>query len=526
MAADREAGSPRLPPPAGALRLASFIMAIALGFLLLLHLAGAYGSLTRALHFDEAQYLHVGWLMNQGQRLYVDFIEDHAPHLFLILESLLPSTAKEPHPDLIAYAVRARTVTGACGVLALLSCALLAWRASGSLLAPIIAAATLLTSPRIWHRGLADVRNDPPTLFLFWFGTFLLVAPWKSERARFALAGTGIGLAATGAIWNPKTPLESVVLGAIYLWTLRQAFGRGAKMVALAIAPAIAIVAVAVGFILGTTSLREYVFFTFEINVIYGKFAARTFAPLEPFLFCDTAFKGIWPILVMGAAIAILSLRAIRARISNFDFRIYAIVLALAIAALLDIRFLFPYPNLWPQYYVMWAFILVILYGLTAVAVLRALGNARVEAAVQIVVSIGAVVLVQRALLRPPDSTWPWVAREYLQKKLGPRETVWLTPQVHPITAPDASYYWFAFADFVPATLEYVAKNPNQTWLPKIRQEDLPVCRAERGLDPNLRFVSREELTVSLPVARDCLDRMIASRRAKQTLVEDVWDLR
>ena len=124
------------------------------------------------------------------------------------------------------------------------------------------------------------------------------------------------------------------------------------------------------------------------------------------------------------------------------------------------------------------------------------------------------------------DAEEPWVARAWVQQHLRPGETVWLTPNVHPIDARDASYYWFAFADLVPASLEHIAKNPGQDLLPKVTPMDLPLCRAERGLEPNLRFVSDPATFDKMPAVRQCLERMIASGRATRSRVHDVWDLK
>ncbi|HEX2061830.1 MAG TPA: hypothetical protein VHK90_13910, partial [Thermoanaerobaculia bacterium] len=316
---------------------------------------------------------------------------------------------------------------------------------------------------------------------------------------------------------------------ALYLWRLRQAFRGGVRMVVMAIAPAVTIVGGAVLLIASTVSLRDYVFFTFTYNLIlFDSFGTQFAERMPPFLYCAPAFKGAWPAVVMPAAAAILLVPPIRRRVPELDARAYAVVFALGVAALLDIRFVFPYPNLWSQYYVMWSFAAAALYGMTAAVVLRALarGMPRVEAAVQIVVALAIVFEVQRMLPRDSGDPRSWVDRSYIQERLRPGETVWLSPPVHPIDAFNASYYWFAFADLVPASLRYVAKHPEQTYLPKAREEDLPMCSAARGLEPNLRFVSGHAAMSQLPLVRHCLDRLIASGRAVETPIDDVWELR
>jgi hypothetical protein len=506
------------------------VNAIAVAALLCLfagHFFAVYERRHRALDHDEAQYLHVGWLMAQGERLYRDFAEDHSPFLFVIFKLLVPAGGTEAMPrlDVLSYAASARTVTAACGVLALVCVALLTYRATRSVLAPLVTITALLGSDWFWYRALADARNDPPALLLFWLGALLLIGSWQKERSRYLLAGIGIGLAVAAALWNPKMPFECIILGALYLWRLKEAFRSGVRAVAMTVLPAVAITAAALFFVLRTASLSDYFFFTFQYNLIFTSSTGSSSGFLRRFIYCDPVFKGLLPLLALSAASAVLLVPRLRVRIRDLDLRAYAIVLALAFAAFLDIQFVFPYPNLWPQYYLMWDIAVAALYGMTAAAVLRSIANARFELAGQVIAAVLAVVVVQQTLLwsgGPPS----WHAVSYLQQRLRPQETVWLSSAVHPIAARDASYYWFAFADLMPVSLQYAASHPGQSPLPVVRQEDLPICRAERGLEPNLRFVSGVATLGSLPVARECLERMIAAGRAKRAPIRDIWDLR
>lgn len=508
-----------------ALRPARVITAAALICLFLVHFFAVYARRHRVLDYDEAQYLHVGWLMAQGKHLYRDFAEDHAPFLFVILESLVPATGTElmPRLDVLSYVARARAVTSAFGAMALACVALLTYGATRNLLAPLITTATLLGSDWFWHRGITDTRNDPPALFLFWLGALLLTTQWHRERKRHVLAGAGIGLAVAAALWSPKMPFECVVLGAIYLGRLKEASRGGLHTVVMTIVPAVAITGAAVLFIGATVSLPDYLFFTFRYNVIIAGFSSHFFSTLR-FLYCDPAFKGIWPLLALATMAGILLVPRIRRQVRDLNLRASAIVFALAIAAILDIRFVFPYPNLWAQYYFMWDVAIAALYGLTSVAVLRSFGKLRLEAVVQITISVLAVAVVAQALLSSPGEP-SWHTISYMQKRLRPYETVWLSPEVHPIAVYDASYYWFAFGDLMPASLQYTAGHAGLSPLPNVRQEDLPTCRAERGLEPNLRFVSGSAALASLPIAQRCLDRIIASGRAVRLPTRDVWDL-
>lgn len=509
------------------LRRAGIITAVALAALLCGHLFAAYEMRHSSGDHDEMQYLHIGWLMSQGKQLYRDFVDDHSPFLFTIFASLVPEggTASMPLLDLLSYIARARAVTAACGALGLATLGFLAYRATGSIFAPLVTVAFLAGSDWMWHHAFFSARNDPPALLLFWSGTLFLLASWRTERMRFGMAGVGIGLAFAAALWNPKMPLECLVLGAVYLWKLKGAFRHGARMVALAIVPALAIGGAALLWIVRAVPLRDYLFFTFRYNILLFDYIRNSFEPNpRAFVYCDPAFKGVLPLLVLIAAAAILFVPAIRRKVRELDLQMYGVVFALAIAALLDIRFIYNHPNLWPQYYLMWGVAAAVLYGMTAAALLRTIRNPRTQAFVQIAASVVAVAMVLLAYsLRAPAQTWrgPSLA----QQNLRPNETVWLAPDVHPIAAHDASYYWVGFVELAPTSMRYTASNPDQSYLPVLGEQDLPPCRAERGLDPHVRFVSDKAL-YTLPVARQCLDRMIASGRAVRASIPGAWDLR
>jgi len=490
-------------------QVAALTAAAAIAFIVARHLIAAHAVLQRGFDGDEAELLHAGWLMRAGLRLYRDFCEDHSPFLFTILQRLVP----DPF-DLATYVARARFFSAACGVLATGAAATLAYRLSRSLLAPLITLTLLFASPWVWYRGLSDVRNDPPTLLLFWLGALFLLGGWKSERVRFAFAGTGIGLIAVAALWNPKWPLDSIVLGIIYLATLRHA--RGVRNVALAIVPPLIAIAGAIGWIVSAVPWRDYVFFSFKYNQLFGAwFTQRAmltkdwFGGGRPYMYCDPAFRGVAAVVCVLAAIALRK-------------RAPFALLALAAAATIEIRFVYPYPNIWPQYYLMWSFVAACLYGTTA-AQLLALAREQVRDAATI--AIAAVCAIAVHLMMPIDlaiSGSP--IRAYFQKKLRPGETVWMLPNNHPIGVRDGGYYWFAMKDLAPFSLAYAAAHPGATPLPPITERDLPVCRAERGLQPDLRFVSGSGFLDELPEAQRCLDRLIASGRATRT-IGDVWDL-
>src|SRR5262249_51880012 len=147
---------------------------------------------------------------------------DHSPFLQAILRAVQPkrTTADYPRFDVLRFLVRARAMIVGFGILAVASAALLAFRIVRRPSTPAIVAAALAGSRWPWHRALSDLRNDPPTLALFWAGALLLL--WDREQSpRAALrAGVGIGFIGVAALWNPKWPLASLLLGGLFLTRL------------------------------------------------------------------------------------------------------------------------------------------------------------------------------------------------------------------------------------------------------------------------------------------------------------------
>ena len=91
--------------------------------------------------------------------------------------------------------------------------------------------------------------------------------------------------------------------------------------------------------------------------------------------------------------------------------------------------------------------------------------------------------------------------------------------------APDASYYWFGFSDVVPAALEFAKTPRGRTILPPIREEDLPPCRLERGLDSHLRLIGGDSLA-SLPIVKACVQRLVSRGVLVRTRAFGVYRVR
>src|SRR5262249_12774348 len=150
---------------------------IVLAAMLTVHLLFARSQVSRGPDFDEAEYMHGSWLLSQGKHMYRDFAEDHSPFLQAILRAVQPkrTTADYPRFDVLRFLVRARAMIVGFGILAVASAALLAFRIVRRPSTPAMVAAALAGSRWTWHPALSDLRNHPPTLFLFWAGPLLLL---------------------------------------------------------------------------------------------------------------------------------------------------------------------------------------------------------------------------------------------------------------------------------------------------------------------------------------------------------------
>jgi hypothetical protein len=488
--------------------------------------------LPRAATFDEAEYLHAAWLMSENKRLYRDFSENHSPFLPMLLATVQPSTrsAQFPKLDVFVYLTRGRVLMAVLGGLAALSAALFTWRVSGSRVTPVVVLAAVLGSEGTWLRGTADVRNDPPTLFLFWLGALLIVLR-SATTAGAIRVGLGLGAIFVAGLWNPKWPLESLVLAGFAGHFLLEQKSR--RKAAWTLGAAFAVVSVALVALLRVTSIDDFVFFTHRYNAAFIPFfhgseeVAKWFAGKRAFHFCPLPFHGYAAALGWALAFSAFALPRVRKTLS--DERGFLLVLLLVPVAFAEMLFVYPWPRLWSQYYLMWGFAVAVAYGAAQAALVRIfsvylperaklVANACVSGGA-LAIALGAYFVSSRELRAKPEPSSYFRDVSYIQRNLREGDTVWLQPsEGHPIGVNDASYYWFAFVDLVPFSLDFAMTAEAAGRLPKLGMEDLPPCRVADGKDHSLRFISRDAGALAEP----CMKRLSDAGRLQDTPVAGV----
>jgi hypothetical protein len=199
--------------------------------------------------------------------------------------------------------------------------------------------------------------------------------------------------------------------------------------------------------------------------------------------------------------------------------RLALLLVAFVIAGALELRFLYSYPRLWPQYFVMWGFSLAAAYGVVLSAAPRRYRAWTIGA--NIVVFALFIGLTFLELSEPVDQS-DWKLQEAIMSNLLPGEGVWLQPQDCPFVAPAGSYYWYAYKDQVPFSLAYAHTKEGRSWLPHLTEAYLPPCRM---LDAHLHGLPRGAVYVryidernlqNLPQSAQCLTALEAGKFAQR----------
>ncbi|HEX8618182.1 MAG TPA: hypothetical protein VF911_11405, partial [Thermoanaerobaculia bacterium] len=423
----------------------SVIAALLLGAVLAYHAWAVVARAGREPHMDENEYMHAGWMMANGERLYETFFEHHSPFFFKALEWIAPEGERvDVHP----YFIRARWLCGAFGLMALAAFAALLWRAAPE--AGAIGVALLLATGPLWLRGFAEVRAEPFALAFFWIGSLLAM------HRRDAVGGIGIGLVAISCIWMPKWPVACAAVGLLWLFRCTHKIGG--------------IVAAALTAAAGFAALRALVpldvwwFFNFDVNRVLASQVDASQWALDayfgggiPFLHAPRAFR---PSVVVPSLLLVGAALAVERKTPNAAWRLLP-VLVLA-AAFIEIRVLYPWPAIWSHYYLMWGIAAAGVLALvpSSIAILLRRANVREGLARTTTIAVHAALFLllfaHLAALAPVrgDGATYFVSARWMLRNLQPGERVWIEAPRHPIAVKDAHYYWFSVGQMVSGAKE------------------------------------------------------------------------
>jgi hypothetical protein len=517
------------PAPRASLLERSAIV-LAFFFLLSIHLGVIVALINKPPRLDESEQLQGSIMMARGERMYKDFAEHHSPFFSVVLWTFAPADGGDRSVDL--YLVRARTVSALFGIVAIVVVAWIVWKASGKAYSAIIFVALLLSNSLLWARAFAEVRAEPPSLALWWLGTALVLLPGDESRRNTVFRGLGIGLVAQACLWNPKWPVSSVVVGVIFLLALRRQWRTSRGNVAIAVIAGITVAASGLLVIASMIDLQAFLGSTFGLTAALVQWSrahqlAQSAHMPVPWAACPSVFR--LTNIIPAAAVVVFGVWSQRHCVHNA--RLVWSIMAIAAASLIEIRFVYPYPALWLQYFVLWSIVgaaILALVPQVGLALLERLAprSAIMKKPVLVTLTLLALLAATDAIphsfnVPDPDK----VSDRYLRARLGPKDTVWMDMTRFPIGSRQASYYWFGFRELVPAALKYAQTAEGRKFLPPLREEDLPPCRLERGLEPNLRFLNSRSHYDRLPIVLACFDRLEARGLVARTPFEDVYSV-
>lgn len=480
--------------------------ALLLALVLLLHIYSVVVRAQREPHMDETEYLHAGWMMRNGERLYETFFEHHSPFLFETLAALAPEGEAVPAQP---YFVRARWLTGFAGFVALAAFAFALSRVAPE--APALAAALLFATGAQWLRGFAEVRAEAFALAFFWVGTVLVM------RARPVWSGLGLALVFTASLWNPKWPLASTVVGLVFLYRARGEIRAYAAAIG-GITAAFAALALIV-------PLDLWWFFNFDVNLALSRAVLNApgaldsyFAGGEPFLFVPEAFQ---PLIMIPAALLVAASLLVNPTLNR------AWPLMLLVGAFLELRFFLPWPAIWSHYYLMWSVASAAVLAAVPVSVellLRRAGrSAKLASLTRVVlVAFGSLLVAAHVIAVWPvtgDAATYWVSERALREQLRPGDVVWIEAPRHPVTIRDAHYYWFSVGQMLPVAARMRETPRGRRYLPPT--DGLPICAPP----PNFRF-TLDPRRPGLQGESECMNHLIATGQVRKTVFADVWEVR
>lgn len=440
--------------------------ALAIGFALLVFHAARSG-----VDHDEIVYLHASWLVAQGQRPFVDFMEHHHPTLLYALAPL--TQLLEGWPRGLVFAARLLN-------LGLLAALLLVF---AQLVRPVLRDREALWPPLLllgcffFVRNSMEVRPDP------WMAVLCLVGLWQwlaflrgeGRLGQAALAGLCFG---TALAVLPKALyfLALVALGTALSLRTRSAWSQAARgaavLLGLALLPvgALALVLVRLGL------WKAFVFWNYTFTPFYywkthfpGPSASETLL----------LSLGESPVLWLGGLLGVgYAARAVWRR---------DVEPAVAIAAVVSVGFVLAmFETKWPFSHNL--LLMQPLLALLAAVVLDRLGAPRWRVAFGLLL-LAMVAKVGVLCLLYTENPGAEVVQRRLLEASSAGTPLAVPPPYNPIFRPNAFYFWFNPQYFVAAYLDWCALHG----VPPVEVER--DRRAWRERPPQFVYVPKDEPT-------------------------------
>jgi 4-amino-4-deoxy-L-arabinose transferase-like glycosyltransferase len=406
--------------------------ALGVGFALLVFHAARSGC-----DHDEIVYLHASWLVSQGQRPFVDFMEHHHPTLLYLLAPL--ARLLEGFPRGLVFVARFLN-------LALLGLLLVVF---AQVVKPVLRNRHAAWPPLVllgcffFLRNSMEVRPDPWMNVLAFTGLWQWLVYLRSEgRLRPAmLAGLCFGAA---IVLLPKAFffLGLVGLGTALALRGHEAWARAGRGAAVAVGVALLPVAT-FGLVLLRLGLwDDFVFWNYTFTPFYylhthfdGPSARETFLVSlgeDPLLWLG----GLWGVLTAA--------RAAWRREVEPEVAIAAVVVVGFIAAMFHTRWPFSHNLLLMQP----------LLALLAAVVLDRLGAARLRAVAGVLL-LALVAKVCVLCLVYDEGRGAEVVQRRLLAETEPSMRLAVAPPYNPIFRPNAFFFWFNPEYFATAYLDW-----------------------------------------------------------------------
>jgi hypothetical protein len=400
---------------------------------------------------DEVEHLHAAWLVSQGERPFVDFLEQHHPPAAYLLAPL--AHALEGRPRALVLAAR-------LGDLLLLAATIAAFSAMARRIVRDEGAAwppLLLATCFLFLRNFLEVRPDP------WMTALATVALWQwssylrgASLASAAFAGLALG-GSIAFLQKAFAFAGLLALGtAVASGSDRAAWVRAARGAAILAAGA-ALPLGAMAFALDRAGmLRDFWFWNYTFNRFY--YLKTHFAGPSAWATLGVAFAED-PVLWVAGLAGLWTVFARRLRVEPELALSSAVVVGL-LGSLFESR--------WP-----FSHNLLLLQPALALLAVRpveaALRSLRARPAVTALVVLLLLKVAVMAFVYDEGGDSAEVQRKLLAAT-DPTDLVAVPPPYHPIFRRDAFFFW------------YVPQNNAVAYLACCREEKCPPGKVDRDL--------------------------------------------